>query len=76
MSERVRRARPTVLAAVLVGLVAALALPASGLGVEGKSSQACQLSVFSWWTGGGEAAGLTKLIAIWNKSHPDCKFKN
>ena len=76
MSERLRRARPTVLAAALVAVVAALALPASGLGVEGKSNQACELSVFSWWTGGGEAAGLTKLIAIWNKAHPDCKFKN
>ena len=39
-------------------------------------ASACQLSVFSWWTGGGEAAGLTKLIGIWNKAHPDCKFKN
>ncbi len=76
MSERLRRARPTVLAAALVAVVAALALPASGLGVEGKSNQACELSVFSWWTGGGEAAGLTKLIAIWNRAHPDCKFKN
>jgi glucose/mannose transport system substrate-binding protein len=65
-----------VLAAALVAIVAALALPASGLGVEGKSNQACQLSVFSWWTGGGEAAGLTRLIAMWNKAHPDCKFKN
>jgi glyceraldehyde 3-phosphate dehydrogenase len=26
--------------------------------VQGTSNQACQLSVFSWWTGGGEAAGL------------------
>jgi glucose/mannose transport system substrate-binding protein len=76
MSERYGRARPTVLAAALVAVVAALALPAAGLGVEGKSDQACQLSVFSWWTGGGEAAGLTKLIGIWNKAHPDCKFKN
>jgi len=60
----------------LVAAVAALALPASGLGVEGKSSQACQLSVFSWWTGGGEAAGLDRLIKIWNRTHSDCKFKN
>ena len=32
--------------------------------------------VFSWWTGGGEAAGLTKLIAIWNKTNTSCQFKN
>ena len=40
MSERYGRARPTVLAAALVAVVAALALPAAGLGVEGKSDQA------------------------------------
>jgi glucose/mannose transport system substrate-binding protein len=65
-----------VLTAAIVALVVTLALPASGLGVAAKSSQACQLSVFSWWTGGGEAAGLTKLINIWNKAHPTCKVKN
>jgi glucose/mannose transport system substrate-binding protein len=65
-----------VLAVLLVGLVAALSLPASGLGRGTDASQACQLSVFSWWTGGGEAAGLDRLIKIWNKNNPDCPFKN
>ena len=32
--------------------------------------------MFSWWTGGGEAHGLEKLIAIWNKQHPGTPFKN
>ena len=32
--------------------------------------------MFSWWTGGGEAAGLTKVIAIWNKENPSIKFIN
>jgi glucose/mannose transport system substrate-binding protein len=32
--------------------------------------------VFSWWTGGGEAAGLTKVIGIWKKEHPSIKFIN
>jgi glucose/mannose transport system substrate-binding protein len=32
--------------------------------------------VFSWWTGGGEAAGLDRLIKIWNRQNPDCQFKN
>ncbi|MGH3078110.1 MAG: ABC transporter substrate-binding protein [Gaiellaceae bacterium] len=71
-----RISRPTVLAAAVVAVVAALALPASGLGVQGTSDQACQLSVFSWWTGGGEAAGLDRLIKIWNRQNPDCQFKN
>ena len=75
-APRRRLSRPTVLAAAVVAIVAALALPASGLGVQGTSNQSCQLSVFSWWTGGGEAAGLDRLIKIWNRQNPDCKFKN
>jgi glucose/mannose transport system substrate-binding protein len=44
-------------------------------GVE-QTSATSQLQVFSWWTGGGEAHGLEKLIAIWNKQHPNTPFKN
>jgi glucose/mannose transport system substrate-binding protein len=79
--DRVRRA--AVLRFALLGALAlVLVVPAAGYGGQAKkgapqSSQAsCQLQVFSWWTGGGEAAGLTKLINIWNKSNPTCKFKN
>ena len=75
--------RTTVLRLALLGaLVLLLVVPAAGYAGQSKkaapqSSQAsCQLQVFSWWTGGGEAAGLTKLIGIWNKSNPSCKFKN
>ncbi len=35
-----------------------------------------QLEVFSWWTGGGEAAGLDAMIAIWNAQYPDIEFIN
>jgi glucose/mannose transport system substrate-binding protein len=60
--------------AVLFGLlVIALALPTAGL--SGKA-QSGELEVFSWWTGGGEAAGLTKVIAIWKKENPSIKFVN
>ena len=38
-----------------------------------KSSE---IEVFSWWTGGGEAAGLDAMIAIWNREHPNTKFVN
>jgi len=34
------------------------------------------LEVFSWWTGGGEAAGLNKVIAIWKAENPESKFEN
>jgi glucose/mannose transport system substrate-binding protein len=55
--------------------VAALLVPASGQ-TKSARANACELQVFSWWTGGGEAAGLTKLIGIWNKNNPSCQFKN
>jgi glucose/mannose transport system substrate-binding protein len=35
-----------------------------------------QLEVFSWWTGGGEAAGLEAMIKIWNAENPDIEFVN
>jgi glucose/mannose transport system substrate-binding protein len=75
--------RTAVLRFALLGALAlVLVVPAAGFAGQAKkaapqaSTASCQLQVFSWWTGGGEAAGLTKLIAIWNKSNPTCKFKN
>jgi glucose/mannose transport system substrate-binding protein len=70
--------------AVLFGLLAltlTVALLGSACGSKkkaktGTSGGACQLQVFSWWTGGGEAAGLAKLITIWNNDNADCPFKN
>lgn len=76
MSKGLTRGRASVLAAAFLVAAVALMLPASGFGTQAKSDQACQLQVFSWWTGGGEAAGLDKLIKIWNKANPDCPFKN
>ena len=76
MSKGLKRGRVAVLGAALAVAAVALMLPASSLGTQATSDQACQLSVFSWWTGGGEAAGLDRLIKIWNKANPDCPFKN
>ena len=78
--DRVHRA--AVLRFALLGALAlVLVVPTAGYGGQAKkaapqASQACQLQVFSWWTGGGEAAGLAKLINIWNKNNASCKFKN
>jgi len=79
--DRVRRA--TVLRFALLGALAlVLVVPAASFGGQAKqaapqaSNASCQLQVFSWWTGGGEAAGLTKLIKIWNQNNASCKFKN
>lgn len=35
-----------------------------------------QVEVFSWWTGGGEAAGLEAMIEVFNAQHPDTEFIN
>ena len=90
--REVRTPRAIKRGAVLLGLVVlalAVALSTAGCGSKKKSSSTttaaagkCQLQVFSWWTGGGEAAGLAKLIADWNSSpslgggSPGCPFKN
>ena len=86
MKRTIRRdlvRRATVLRFALLGALAlVLVVPAASFGGQAKkaapqsSAAACQLPVFSWWTGGGEAAGLEKLIEIWNKANPNCKFKN
>jgi len=68
--------RPFVLIGALGLVIALMALPASGIASRTSASASCQLQVFSWWTGGGEAAGLSKLINIWNRNNPKCQFKN
>ena len=35
-----------------------------------------QVEVFSWWTGGGEAAGLEAMIEVFNAQYPDVEFVN
>lgn len=34
------------------------------------------VEVFSWWTGGGEEAGLNALIEVFNAQYPDIEFVN
>jgi glucose/mannose transport system substrate-binding protein len=34
------------------------------------------VEVFSWWTGGGEAAGLEAMIAVFNAAYPNIEFVN
>lgn len=35
-----------------------------------------EVEVFSWWTGGGEAAGLEAMIEVFQAKHPDITFNN
>ena len=34
------------------------------------------VEVFSWWTGGGEAAGLEAMIEVFSEIYPDVEFQN
>ena len=34
------------------------------------------VEVFSWWTGGGEAAGLEAMIEVFAEKYPDITFEN
>jgi glucose/mannose transport system substrate-binding protein len=56
--------------AVLIALiVATMVLTACGGGSK-------KVEVFSWWTGGGEAAGLEAMIKIFNDKNPNIEFIN
>jgi len=43
---------------------------------EEAATMGDQVEVFSWWTGGGEAAGLEAMIAVFNAEYPDIEFIN
>ncbi len=78
-TSRVKRGA-VVLGLIVLALVVALSTAGCGKKKSSTSTTSamgnCKLSVFSWWTGGGEAAGLDALIKIWNKDNPDCPFVN
>ncbi|HLF36293.1 MAG TPA: ABC transporter substrate-binding protein, partial [Anaerolineales bacterium] len=57
----------------------------AGLAVLAVMLAACQtaaepaageVEVFSWWTGGGEAAGLDAMLAVFTTEYPDVVFTN
>ena len=68
----------------LTGLVAGLAagtllLAACGNGGGGPNvdtGDADSVEVFTWWTSGGEKAGLDGLVGVFNEMYPDIEFIN
>ena len=66
------------------GLVGCATTPAeeetsgsSGSGGSGTSETATgTVEVFSWWTGGGEEAGLNALVEVFNAEYPNIEFVN
>jgi glucose/mannose transport system substrate-binding protein len=70
-----------VLAATLLLLAACTGTPATeptpvSQAPAGDQAAAGQVEVFSWWTGGGEAAGLDAMIAVFQRHYPDIRFVN
>jgi len=57
-------------------LVLSLVLVACGGDEDTGDTSPTQVEVFSWWTGGGEAAGLEAMMAVFDKEHPNVDFIN
>ncbi len=62
-------------ALVLSACGTATATPAPG-GETGGEEMMEAVEVFSWWTGGGEAAGLDAMITLFDSEYPDVDFIN
>ncbi|MCC6905779.1 MAG: extracellular solute-binding protein, partial [Anaerolineae bacterium] len=41
-----------------------------------EEAAATEVEVFSWWTGGGEAAGLEAMIGVFGEQYPNVEFVN
>ena len=50
--------------------------PEAPVATEAPTMASGQVEVFSWWTGGGEAAGLEAMIKVFNAKYPDIEFIN
>ncbi len=55
---------------------AAEAPAAEAPAAEAPAAGGQAVEVFSWWTGGGEAAGLEAMQAVFAKANPDIEFIN
>ncbi len=66
-----RRATAGLLAGLAM-LAAATALPALGR----QEADSKDLEIFSWWTAGGEAEGLSELYRLYSARHPEVKIIN
>lgn len=52
------------------------AAPTEAPAAEEPAAVAGEVEVFSWWTGGGEAAGLDAMIKVFDAAYPDIEFIN
>ena len=59
---------------LLMTLLILFALVLGACGGSGATDD--QVEVFSWWTGGGEAAGLDAMIVVFDGENADTEFVN
>lgn len=60
----------------LLVVVVVLALVLGVVGLVSAQELSGDLEIFSWWTGGGEEAGLNALIARFNEMYPNVNIIN
>lgn len=60
----------------LIGVMLLAVLVLSAVVVTAQEEVSGDLELFSWWTGGGEAAGLEALIAQFTELYPDVNVIN
>ncbi len=60
----------------LVGLLAACGGAATQPPATAAPAGAKEVEIFSWWTGGGEAAGLDAMLKVFAAKYPDIQFIN
>jgi glucose/mannose transport system substrate-binding protein len=58
------------------GLLAVLMITATILSACAPAASEDKVEVFSWWTGGGEAAGLEAMIQVFSAQYPNIEFIN
>lgn len=73
---RVRFAGLAVALVTVALLVGACSSTASPSAAPSGAAPAGDVEVFSWWTGGGEAAGLDAMIKVFKEKYPDVNFVN
>ncbi|WP_298005818.1 ABC transporter substrate-binding protein, partial [Anaerolinea sp.] len=65
-----------ILTAVVLSACGGAATQAPAEATQPPAQGGKEVEVFSWWTGGGEAAGLEAMIKVFNTKYPDIKFIN
>jgi glucose/mannose transport system substrate-binding protein len=69
-------ATTAVLALGLVGCAGGSGDAGTSTGTGSTGTSTGTVEVFSWWTGGGEEAGLNALVEVFNAEYPDIEFVN